>query len=105
MKKLLGLEESIKLFTDLCYTRAIYTLNAENYRVTDFEGQRMPDDRVLFTGYEIEKPMPLTENTPIRERLIKWLTGNEYVILNFYVSYKNYTTFTLKLSIIADLLT
>jgi chromosome segregation ATPase len=26
-------------------------------------------------------------------------------ILNFYVSYKNYTTFTLKLSIIADLLT
>jgi hypothetical protein len=71
----------VPLITDLlsyCYTRADYTLNAEN-ALSEFSGRRV-EDGVILSGSSITYPT-LSEDSDIRERFFQWIITYPYVLV------------------------
>lgn len=71
----------VPLITDLlsyCYSRADYTLNAENV-LNEFFGRRV-EDGVILSGSSISYPT-LSEDNEIRERFFQLIIAYPYVLV------------------------
>ena len=71
----------VPLITDLlsyCYTRADYTLNAEN-AINEFYGRRV-EDGVILSGESISLPT-LSEDNEIRERFFQFIITYPYALV------------------------
>lgn len=80
-----GFDGLIDEILSVCYSHSVFILNADNFRVTEFDAVRTPDGKsVLFTGYQLETPTTITEDTPARKRLLRWVVENPYVIVIVY---------------------
>lgn len=70
--------ELIKELSSYCYSRAIYTLNAEN-AACDFAGRRLEDGNVLFFIKGKLKDNQ-AEDKKIRLQLYEWIINYPYVV-------------------------